>query len=280
MAQDYYSILGVPKEASAKDIKKAFRQIARECHPDVAGEDPAAEDRFKRARKAYETLMDPVTRARYDRRGQRRVDPRGSFFDAFYQRTGDQSSKSTGPSSGAHTAGGHSSSRNAKRDPGNNLDLDDLFNDFGNFGFGNQQRPNSHRSTRRAEEPPPRQAGAPAQGADVHIELDVPARVAGEGGSVTAVYFRMQRAESWRPGSADPGVVRIQDVADVRITPATRSGVVLRERGLGDAGPYGGSYGDLVVRVRVQGEPKPKPKPRSRPKSTEAPPTPPGDQVV
>ena len=91
MASDYYSVLGVPRDATSKDIKRAFRQIARECHPDVAGEDPEAAETFKKARIAYETLMDPTARARYDRRQARRGPGAplggGSFFEAFYRRT-------------------------------------------------------------------------------------------------------------------------------------------------------------------------------------------------
>lgn len=256
MAQDYYSILGVARDASAQDIKKAFRQIARECHPDVAGNDPSAEERFKTARKAYETLMDPVTRARYDRRGQRRAHPRGSFFDAFYRSMGgdpDKASRNPGGfTPGAHDAGGHASARGADKDPGNDLDLDDLFNDFGDFGFGGK-RPSSQRDRVRTAPPPPPRDVTPTPGADVHVELDVPVNVARSGGSVTAVYYRMQRADSWRPGSVEAGVVRIQDIADIRIVPGAHDGQVLRERGLGDAGPHGGPYGDLVVRVRVVG---------------------------
>ncbi len=266
MAQDYYSILGVSREASPQDIKKAFRAIARECHPDVAGTDPAAEERFKVARTAYETLMDPVTRARYDRRGQRARAPQpgGSFFDAFYRNVsgggGGGPGKRKHGAGGAHAAGGHASSRGADKDPGNNLDLDDLFNDFGDFGFG--------RSRNGAKPPPsrpePKPEPTPMQGADVIIEVEVPAATARDGGSTTAVYYRMQRADAWRPGASDPGVVRVQDIADIRIIPGTRDGEVLRERGLGDAGPHGGPYGDLVARVRVVGHaPPPKPPPET-----------------
>jgi DnaJ-class molecular chaperone len=86
----------------------------------------------------------------------------------------------------------------------------------------------------------------------VHIELAVLASVARQGGSATAVYFRLRRADSWRPGAADPGIVRVQDIADVRIIPGTSDGEILRERGQGDAGPYGGPYGDLVATIRIK----------------------------
>ncbi len=275
MAQDYYIILGVAKDASAQDIKRAFRQIARECHPDVAGSDPGAEERFKTARKAYETLMDPVTRARYDRRGQRRSHPRGSFFDAFYRNVSAGSAAKRG--AGAHDAGGHASSRGAGRDPGNDLDLDDLFNDFGDFGFGRSSKKDRPRRSPAGGEAPPPEA---ARGADVHIELDVPAGIAQDGGSVTAVYQRMQRSDTWRPGAEGLGIVRVQDVADIRVAPGTSTGDVLRERGLGDAGPRGGAFGDLVVRVfvrrgerhtRSRARPREEPTPEARPDDLEVP---------
>jgi curved DNA-binding protein len=66
--QDYYAELGVPRDASEQDIRRAYRQLARENHPDV-NKDPGAEDRFKRVSEAYEVLRDPDKRARYDRLG-------------------------------------------------------------------------------------------------------------------------------------------------------------------------------------------------------------------
>lgn len=267
MAQDYYSTLGVESDASPSDIKKAFRQIARECHPDVAGDDPVAAERFKNARKAYETLMDPVTRARYDRRGQHTGGaPRGgSFFDAFYRHTagggglggaddtpnaGSGAPGRRGPAPAAHDAGGHRSGGRASRaDPGNHMDLEDLFRDFGDFGFGGGG--GRARGAPGAGPSASARGPQPQPGGDVHIDLDIPGRVAREGGTVTAVYHRLQRADSWRPGSTDPGILRVQDIADLRILPGVRDGDVLVERGLGDAGTYGGPYGNLHVHVRL-----------------------------
>jgi curved DNA-binding protein len=243
MAEDYYNILGVTKDATSQEIKRAFREIARKCHPDLAGTDPAAEEQFKSARKAYETLMDPVARARYDRRGQRA--PPGSFFEAFYKAAERKDNERKGPSPASGGRMNVRGSPTGRANPGNDVSLDDLFNDFGDFGFNVKAT---------AGRPPPESATsrpAPQPGEDVHIELDVPADLARGGGSLTAVYYRMQRADSWRPGAPDPGLVRVQDIADIRVMPGTGDGEVLRERGLGNAGPYGGAYGDLLVRVRL-----------------------------
>lgn len=66
--QDYYEILGVSREASAEEIKKAYRRLAREYHPDVNNE-PGAEDRFKQINEAYRVLSDSERRAQYDQYG-------------------------------------------------------------------------------------------------------------------------------------------------------------------------------------------------------------------
>src|SRR3982750_1940242 len=67
--KDYYAVLGVAREASPEDIKKAYRKLARKYHPDVSKE-PNAEERFKEVQEAYETLKDPEKRAAYDQLGR------------------------------------------------------------------------------------------------------------------------------------------------------------------------------------------------------------------
>jgi curved DNA-binding protein len=69
-SEDYYEALGVPRDASAEDIRRAYRALARQYHPDISKE-PGAEDRFKEISEAYEVLRDPEKRARYDRFGAR-----------------------------------------------------------------------------------------------------------------------------------------------------------------------------------------------------------------
>src|SRR5437764_14407715 len=67
--KDYYQVLGVPRDASQKDIQKAFRKLARKHHPDVNPNDKAAEARFKELNEAHEVLSDPEKRRQYDRFG-------------------------------------------------------------------------------------------------------------------------------------------------------------------------------------------------------------------
>ena len=67
--KDYYAVLGVPREASAEDIKKAFRKLARQYHPDVAKDKKVAEEKFKEINEAHEVLSDPEKRRKYDELG-------------------------------------------------------------------------------------------------------------------------------------------------------------------------------------------------------------------
>jgi molecular chaperone DnaJ len=94
--RDPYEVLGVPRDADEKQIKRAFRALAREHHPDVNRHDPETEEKFKEAAEAYEILSDPERRATYDRYGFEGLESRGfastahgfgsfaDIFDAFF----------------------------------------------------------------------------------------------------------------------------------------------------------------------------------------------------
>src|SRR6267378_4123129 len=96
MSRDLYEVLGLQRDADQTQIKKAFRKLARELHPDVNSHDPDAEEKFKEAAEAYEVLSDDERRSVYDRYGHEGLrssgfsphfEGFGSFadiFDAFF----------------------------------------------------------------------------------------------------------------------------------------------------------------------------------------------------
>lgn len=81
---DYYELLGVGRNASPDELKKSYRRLARELHPDANPGDSAAEDKFKQVARAYEVLSDPDQRARYDRFGEQGVGGAGQGPGDFF----------------------------------------------------------------------------------------------------------------------------------------------------------------------------------------------------
>lgn len=115
--RDYYEVLGVQKGASEDELKKAFRKLAKQYHPDLHPGDKECEDKFKEVNEAYEVLSDPDKRAKYDQFGHAGVDP--NF--------------------GAGQGGGFSGFSGFG-------DMDDIFSSFfGGFGGGRSSNPNAPR---------------------------------------------------------------------------------------------------------------------------------------
>ncbi len=87
--RDYYEVLGLQKGASAEEIKKAYRKLAKENHPDLHPGDKACEERFKEINEAYEILSDDDKRAKYDQYGHAAFDPSAGFGGAGFEGFGD-----------------------------------------------------------------------------------------------------------------------------------------------------------------------------------------------
>ncbi len=223
---EYYRVLDVKKDASSEDVKKAFRKLARTCHPDVAGDDPEAAEKFSSIREAYETLVDPQRRARYDQRHERKTKShiRSSWrppggWDGFSQNSKATSSRRQ---------------RHQKVDIG----LDDLFSEpnaaQADFGFG----------TKAVD---PKQAGR-AEDADIRIKVEVPGRTARLGGTVTVRYQRTRRS------SDGVNVYSYPEIYDLRVPPRSCTNDVLRGDRMGNFSTVNNRYGDLVCVVEVAEE--------------------------
>jgi molecular chaperone DnaJ len=116
LPRDPYEVLGLAREASEQEVKKSFRRLARELHPDVNAHDPQAEEKFKEAAEAYEILSDPQRRATYDRYGHEGLrsggyapnfDAFGSIgdlFDAFFGGSSPFGGRSAGSAQGGDVA--------------------------------------------------------------------------------------------------------------------------------------------------------------------------------
>jgi DnaJ-class molecular chaperone len=120
LSWDPYAALGVSRSATADDIRRAYRTLAKELHPDVRPSDKSAEERFKRATAAFNLLSDPVTKGRFDR-GE--IDADGNERAAF---------AGARPRQRAHAGAGAAPGAG----PGPDFDLNDIFSDLFGSGFG------------------------------------------------------------------------------------------------------------------------------------------------
>jgi DnaJ-class molecular chaperone len=125
LSWDPYSVLGVSRNATADDIRRAYRTLAKELHPDVRPGDKAAEERFKRATAAFNLLSDPVMKSRFDR-GE--IDADGNERMAFSSRPRQSQRAHAGAGAGGPGAGAGGAQ--------DAFDLGDIFSDLFGPGFG------------------------------------------------------------------------------------------------------------------------------------------------
>jgi len=222
--KDYYATLGVSKSATEKDIKQAFRKLARKYHPDVNSGDKAAEARFKEVNEANEVLSDPEKRRKYDELGAN-----WRMYEQAQQAGGAQS-----PFGGwtVNTGGGTGAYRTMSEEEMRDLfGTEDPFSDFFKTFFGGFDPDAGPRGGRRASRP--------RQGRDLEHELELSLEEAFSG--VTR-RFSLQHDGHAR-------------TVDVRIPPGVKEGSRVRVSGHGEHGTAGASSGDLYLRIRLRPHP-------------------------
>ncbi len=251
--RDYYEILGVAKDASQDDIKKAYRQLARKLHPDVNRDDPQAEDKFKEAKEAYDVLSNQDKRAQYDRFGH--AGAGGQGFGGF---------------EGADFAGGFS-------------DIFDMF-----FGGGGAQRGNRPRRGadlghdvsitlkeamlgKEVELKIPKQETChecKGTGAASESDIETCPTCGGTGQEETIQNTPFGRIVNRRVCSAcqgqgkkikkvcpeckGQGKIHKTKTIKVNIPPGADTGTKIRVPGEGQPGENGGTYGDLFIIINVK----------------------------
>jgi DnaJ-class molecular chaperone len=215
--QTLYEVLGVKRDASADEIRKAYRKLAKEFHPDLNPGKPAAEARFKAVTAANDILSDPEKRARYDR-GE--IDESGAERPHYSYRP--------------HAEG----AQGWKYQPEGEMDIGDIEDLFAMFGRGGPRGAAAGGPTGGpgGGARGPRGAGFQVPGADRHFTLTIDFTLAATGGKQRLALS----AEEW---------------LDVTIPPGIEQGQILRLKGKGAPGFGGGSPGDALIEVLVAPHP-------------------------
>lgn len=222
--KDYYATLGVPKTATEKELKGAYRKLARKHHPDVNPGDPSAETKFKELNEAYEVLGDPAKRRKYDELGanwkqyEQAQAAGGSPFGGGFG-GGAWNINMGGP-------GGHRTMTQEEVEEmfGGGDPFSDFFTTF--FGGGGGPGTEQHRRTHR-----PRHR----KGRDLEQAVDLTLEEAFAGAS--------RRVAIQHEGAAR--------TIDIRIPAGVKDGARVRSAGQGESGAHGGAAGDLYLRVHV-----------------------------
>ena len=223
--RDPYQVLGVAKDASAKEIKSAYRRLAKKHHPDQNPDDPKAKERFAEANQAYEIVGDEKKRGAFDR-GE--IDAEGKpRFQGFEGGAGGD------PFAGFRQSrqgpgGSHFEFRSSTAGSDAFGGAHDIFSEIFGHGFG-----------RGAQGGGPGGGGAqeaPA-GADLNAILDIDIEDAVTAAKVTAVF---------------PGGRKIA----VKLPKGVEDGQTIRLKGQGEPSPFGGKQGDALVRIRFRRNPR------------------------
>lgn len=233
-AKDYYNILGVAKNAGDKEIKQAFRKLARKYHPDVNPGDKSAEEKFKQISEAYEVLSDEKKRKKYDQFGDQ-----WQYADQYARSGGQKAGYQTYDFSDIFGGGGQSQSYRYAGD-----DLGSIFGDL--FGTGRSQR-----------------GAAPKQVKDIESAIEVTLEEAFSGAT------RLFIIQDSKPCQTCHGTGRVHRIPcstcggtgthstekriEVKIPAGVKTGSRIRIAGQGREG-YG-SIGDLYLAVTVKPHP-------------------------
>jgi DnaJ-class molecular chaperone len=229
--KDYYAILGVPKGSSQKEIRQAYRRLARQHHPDVNPGDKAAEARFKEINRAYEVLSDPEKRTKYDKYGDQWQ--HADQIEEMQRRAGGRTFR-FGQGGVAFDLG----------DLGNLGDLGGVFESF--FGGG---RPRGPRRGTSVEQPIAVTLEEAFHGGARTLQLasEEPCATCGGQGQIAGAICHACQGR---------GVVAKPKRLEVKIPAGVDSGSRIRIAGEGGSGLAGGPRGDLYLAVSVRPHPR------------------------
>lgn len=222
--KDYYKVLGVSKEASADDLRKAFRKLAREHHPDVAKDKAKAEEKFKEINEAYEVLGDPVKRKKYDTLGANWNQPEPPPGFGAGAGRGFRGRSPGGQEYEFHFGG---------------TGFSDFFEQF--FGGGHERGFGFEEFTRGGARP----GAGPMRGNNIEGDILVTLNEAFQG-SIRAISLQRVNRQT---GQVTAETFR------VRVPAGVTEGQLIRVAGKGEQGVGGGPAGDLYLRVRFAQHP-------------------------
>lgn len=267
--RDYYEVLGLQKGASDDEIKKAYRRIAKSCHPDLHPDDKEAEARFKEANEAYAILSDPDKKSKYDQFGFAGVDPNygagaGGFTGDFGDLGDIFGDIFGGFGFGGFSGGGSSRSSSARTGPQRGESLRArLTISFEEAAFGCQKELN----IARVDQCPDCRGTGCAPGTTAEVCPDCKGTGTVRTQQRTAFGVFQSTAPCSRCGGSGKvihtpcpkcrgnGSVRAQKKLSVSIPAGIDNGETVSLRGQGNAGRNGGPAGDLLVTVQVQPSP-------------------------